>query len=619
MPPHEPSVTPRARSSDLVLFRRLWQQSRNCHPHLIGILLLSLVSVPVSLLFPIPLKLVVDSVLGSQPLPDIIRTIAHGVRPDAAALTIAVGMLLAISAVMYLQALGGWYLQTYTGEKLVWDLRAELLQHAQRLSLTFHKQKGSADFCYRIQHDAPQIQNVAIQGVVPIVTALLTLLGMFIVTARLDPALAVMTLVVGAALVGLTQAWSRAVRARATAIKELDSDAMAVVQEVLTSLPLVKAFGQEGREYQRFVLRSDRRRRGQVQLSTLQGFFNLLTGMTIAAATAAAIWIGVRHVRAGQLTTGELLVVMAYLAQIYEPLKLITGKITDMQQWMVSIERAFELLDQVPDIADSQRPVRVRRARGGFTFDHVWFRYPHASAGLSDVSFSIRPGTRVGIVGTTGAGKTTLINLLARFYDVSEGAVRLDGVDLRRFKVDDLRKQFAIVLQEPVLFSTSIAENIAYGRPDASDDEIVAAAKAASAHEFISRLPKGYNTTVGEGGARLSGGERQRISLARAFLRNSPILILDEPTSSVDMTTESAIMTATEELMRGRTTFMIAHRLSTLKTCDVILRLEAGQLVSVERIAAPDVGEERMGQSETESGWIERRGAARLVDSATVD
>ena len=571
-----------ARQSDLVLFRRLWQQSGNCHRHLVGIFLLSLSSVPLTLLFPLPLKIVVDNALGNQPMPRFVLALFPRAS-HSTALAVAIAMLLGISAIMYLQALVSWYLATYTGEKLVWDFRAQLLQHAQRLSLTFHRAKGSTDFCYRIQHDAPQIQNVALQGVVPIVTSVLTLGGMFIVTARLDPGLAVMTLVVSALLIALTQLWSRVVRSRSRQIKQLDSHAMTIVQEVLTALPVVKAFGQEKREHERFVRQSDQRMRGQVRLSTWQGIFNLLTGMTIAGATALALWLGVRHVRAGILTIGELLVLIAYLAQIYEPLKLVSGKITDMQAWMVSMDRSFELLDHIPEIADAPHPVRVPRARGGVTFDRVSFRYPNSEAGLRDISFSVPPGTRVGIVGTTGAGKTTLINLLARFYDPTGGVVRVDGVDLRRYKLDDLRKQFAIVLQEPVLFSTSIAENIAYGRPTADDAEIVEAAKAASAHEFIMRLPKAYDTLVGEGGALLSGGERQRISLARAFLRNSPILILDEPTSSVDTGTETAIMEATENLMRGRTTFMIAHRLSTLKYCNVILRLERGRLVAIER------------------------------------
>ena len=577
----------RARHSDLVLFRRLWQQSGSCRRHLIGIFFLSLASVPLTLLFPLPLQIVVDSALGGRPLPRFLGW-AFPEASHSAALAIAIGMLLAISALLYLQALGSWYLQTYAGERLVWEFRGQLLQHAQRLSLTFHRSQGSSDFCYRIQHDAPQIQNVLLQGIVPILTAILTLGGMFMVTARLDLSLAVMSVVAGAILIALTQLWSRAVRRRSHEIKRLDSHAMAIVQEVLTTLPVVKAFGQERREHERFVRQSDQRMRGQVRLSTLQGFFNLLTGMTIALATAGALWLGVRHVRAGLLTTGELLLFMAYLAQIYEPLKIVSGKITDLQGWMVSIDRAFELLDHVPEIADAPHPVRVPRARGRATFDRVSFRYPNSDFGLRDVSFSVAPGTRVGIVGSTGAGKTTLINLLARFYDPTGGAVLLDGVDLRRYKLDDLRKQFAIVLQEPVLFSTSIAENIAYGRPDATDGEIVAAAEAASAHEFVLRLPRGYDTPVGEGGARLSGGERQRISLARAFLRNSPIVILDEPTSSVDTNTESAIMEATESLMRGRTTFMIAHRLSTLKYCDVILRLEAGELLGIEG-ELPDV------------------------------
>jgi ATP-binding cassette, subfamily B, bacterial len=356
----------------------------------------------------------------------------------------------------------------------------------------------------------------------------------------------------------------------------------------LGSIRLIKAFGQESREHERFVRHSSLRMSGQVRLSMLQATFNVLVGLTISVGTAAALYIGVKHVRAGLLSVGSLLVVMTYIAQVYQPLQLLSTKMTDVQIWFASLERAFMLLDQVPEIAEAPNARSLKRAHGTFEFRDVCFNYDESGHGLQHVSFEIPAGARVGIVGTTGAGKTTLLNLLMRFYDPTSGQVLLDGRDLRDYRIADLRRQFSVVLQEPVLFAASIAENIAYGKPDATDAEIMAAAHAASSHEFISNLPEGYETRPGERGMLLSGGERQRISLARAFLRDSPILILDEPTSSIDGKTEARILQATENLMRGRTTFMIAHRLNTLKNCDLILVLENGHLLE-KRESLPEV------------------------------
>ena len=567
---------------------RVLLECRSCWPHLFGIAGLSILSLPLTLLYPLPLKVVVDSVLGSEPLPPWLVRSLPWLRGRGASLEAAIGILLGIALLVSIQSLAAWWLQTYTGEKLVWDFRARLLNHVQRLPLMFHDRYGATDSVYRIQHDAPSIQYVTIQGLVPLMTALFTLIAMIVVTARMDIVLAFIALTITPALFFLSLGCSRIVRKRSETIKNLDSSALAVIQEVIGSIRVIKAFGQENREHDRFVRRSVKRMSQQVRLSIQQAVFNVLIGLTIALGTAAALYFGVRHVRSGTLTIGSLLMIMAYIAQIYQPLQTLTGKVTDLQVWLASLDRTFALLDQQPEIAERVEAQPLVTAKGAFEFRNVSFAYDESGRGLQELSFHIPAGTRVGIVGATGAGKTTLLNLLMRFYDPSSGEVLLDGKDIREYRIADLRKQYAVVLQEPVLFASSIAENIAYGKPDASDEEIIAAATAAASHDFILNLPEGYETQVGERGSRLSGGERQRISLARAFLRNSPILILDEPTSSVDVHTEAAIMEATERLIFGRTTFMIAHRLSTLKTCDLILVLDQGRLVEIKK-SAPEV------------------------------
>ena len=562
---------------------RVLAQTRSCWPHLAAISLLGLLSLPLTLLYPIPLKIAVDSALGQQPLPFLAQRFIASSHPQLAALSIAIALLLVLAVLANLQGLATWWLQTYTGEKLVWDFRAELLNHVQRLPLAFHDRYGATDSVYRIQHDAPAIQYVAIQGIIPLITAVFMLVGMIYVTARIDLILAVIALAITPALFFLSLGSSRLVRKRSREVKELDTSAMSVIQEVLGSIRVIKAFGQENREHERFVRHSSKRMSGQVRLSMMQATYNMLVGLTIACGTGAALYVGVRHVRAGMLTVGSLLVVMAYIGQMYQPLQLLSTKVTDLEIWFASLERAFILFEQSTEIAESPNAMPLVRAQGHFEFRDVSFEYDNAGRGLQHISFQIPAGSRVGIVGGTGAGKTTLLNLLMRFYDPCHGQVLLDGRNLRDYRISDLRRQFSVVLQEPVLFGASISENIAYGKPDASDQEIIAAAQAAASHEFISNLPEGYETRPGERGSLLSGGERQRISLARAFLRNSPILILDEPTSSVDMQTESSIMGAIDNLMRGKTTFMIAHRLHTLKNCDIILVLEHGRLIEVRK------------------------------------
>ena len=580
-------VVAAVKPTDFALYRRLLWQARPCWPHISALFLLGLVATPVALLAPLPLKIVVDCVLGSEPLPGFLQPLlpATMIGSRAALLGFTVALVLGVALLAQLQAMGSTILRTYTAERLVQDFRARLFQRVQRLSFVFHDARGASDAAYRIQQDANSVQYIAIDGVIPFITSSVTLGSMLYVIARLDWQLCLVGVAVSPALFVLARLYRTSLRRRAHAAKHLESRAQGVVYEVLSALRVVKAFGQEDREQERFVGASRQGMQERIRLAVEQGWLGLLVGLTTAAGTAATLFIGTRHVLEGTLLLGELLLIMGYLGQLYEPLKTISRKIASLQSHLASAERAFSLLDEPNDVPESPRPRRLTRARGAVVFDNVTFGYEPERPVLRDVSFAVGPGTRVGIAGRTGLGKSTTLHLLTRFFDPQAGSIRLDGVDLRDFKVADLRAQFAIVLQEPVLFSTSIAENIAYARAAASQEEIEAAARAANVHDFIVRLPQGYATAVGERGLRLSGGERQRIALARAFLKDAPLLLLDEPTSSVDLRTEAGILEALERLMQGRTTFMVAHRVGTLTGCDMLLRFEDDGRVRV--LASP--------------------------------
>ncbi len=566
---------------DLALYRRLLRQARPYWLHLAALFGIGLLASPVALLNPVPLKIVVDSVLGTRPLPRLLGSILPASLTQSAEtiLGLAIALLLLVAVVNQLQSLANKYMQTYVGERLVLGFRAQLVQQAQRLSLSYHDSRGTADALYRIQQDASVIDKIMVEGIIPSVTAGFTLATMIVITIRLDWQLALVALAVSPPLLLLAGVYRPRLRRESKAAKKRESKALSVVQEALGALRVVKAFGQEGRETDRFVRRSTKAVTTRQHLALLEGVFGLLVGVTVALGTGAVMLIGVRHVAAGTLTLGQLLMTLTYLGQLYDPLKTISRKAAGIQSYLASAERAFALLDERPDVTERPHARPLARAKGSVVFRDVSFAYRPTQPVLRDVSFDVAPGTRLGIVGATGAGKTTIINLLTRFYDPTDGEILLDGVDLRDYRLADLRHQFAIVLQEPVLFSASIAENIAYAHPDASKEQIVAAARAANAHEFIARLRKGYDTAVGERGMTLSGGERQRIALARAFLKDAPLLILDEPTSSVDVKTEAVIIEAMDRLMRGRTAFLITHRSSALAACDAQLRLELGRVV----------------------------------------
>ncbi len=563
---------------DAQLYRRLAGASSGYRGHLGALFGLSVAGAPLALLLPLPIKVVVDGVLGGKPLSPVVAALV----PDAwegdadMLLWASVGAIILATLLIQVHAFCVWIYKTWIGERLVLGFRARLFDHLTRLSLGFHSRQDSADALHRIQVDATCIKEVSVYGVIPFATSLLTVLVLIVVTAGIDLTLALVVLGAGPIVFGLTELYRGRLRRRWQAVRESESSALSVVQESLGAVRVVKAFGQERREGERFRRHAQTNLRAALAAVRAHASFDLWVGLATGLGGAAVLYVGARHVQAGRITLGELLLVVAYLSQLFMPLRDLGSRLADVQRALASAARVFAILDEQPEVREAKGAASLERATGAFRLRQVRFGYDPAKPVLDGVDLEIAAGSRVGIAGKTGSGKSTLLSLLPRFYDPQGGAVELDGRDVREIKLADLRRQFSIVLQESVLFSTTIGENIAYGRPKATKAMIEAASRAAAAHEFILELPQGYDTEVGERGTRLSGGERQRIALPRAFLRDAPILILDEPTSALDTGTEALVIAALERLMQGRTTFMIAHRLSTLERCDVRLEIVDG-------------------------------------------
>lgn len=569
--------------ADLLTCKRLLEYAHGYRRHLAGIVLLSLLGPACALLYPLPLKIAVDSFLGSRPVP---RVIAALLPPAVATsspviLIVAACVLVAIALLNQLQKAASSLLSSYTGARLVLNFRGQIFRHAQRLSLSYHEAKGTADSTYRILADASCIQDILVNGIVGLLSACFMFGGLLYITARLDLRLALVTFSISPFLLLFSKMYRRMLRSQWRELKAVENSVMSIAQEVLATLRVVKAFAREEHEHERFRHRSGQGVQAQLRLASLQRQLSFCIVLTTAIGEAIVLVIGMHHVRLGLLSLGGLLVIMAYLRRLYDPIRDSTQKVANLQSSLASAERIFTLLDEAPGVIDRPGARPISRAAGRIAFCGVSFAYAKERPVLHGISFDVAPGSRVHMHGASGAGKTTLISLLTRFYDPTEGRILLDGVDLRDYKIADLRNQFTIVPQEPVLFSTSIAENIAYANPGATDEQIVRAAEAANAHDFIIRLPDAYDTKVGDRGMSLSGGERQRVALARAFLKDAPVLILDEPTSSVDVHNEAAILAAMQRLMSGRTTFVVAHRLLTLKDFDLFVEVQEGRVVAV--------------------------------------
>jgi ATP-binding cassette, subfamily B, bacterial len=531
-----------------------------------------------TLIFPLPIKLLVDSVLGSQPLPGYLTIFVRSQVSKTLALWLAISILVAAAVLTYLQNLVNVWYSNKVGNRMTLDVRARLFRQMQRLSVAYHDTMGAADSAYRTLNDAPMLRSFGIDSLIPLTTSILTLGAMILVMVFLDWQLAVIALLVSPMMFLLTFVFRPRIRAGWRKFRASESAAMAVAQESLGASRLVKSYGQEERKNKELVSHYDASLSASLKVQVDSAVYSLLVGILTAAGLAAVLYIGIGHVQAGILTLGSLLVVNYYVTQLYGPLRNVGQSILDIQMSLTGVERYRAVLDEKPDVPESPNALPLARAKGKIAFQGVSFEYTKDHPVLHDISFELPAGNRLGVVGATGSGKTTLSTLLLRLFDPTKGVITLDEIDLRDYKLADLRSQYAVVHQETVLFSTTVAENISFARPNATMDEVIAAAMAAKAHEFITNLPNGYDTLVGERGMRLSGGERQRISLARAFLKDAPILILDEPTSSLDVHTEAAILDTVQELMKGRTTLMIAHRPSTLRDCNMILVLEDGRV-----------------------------------------
>jgi ATP-binding cassette, subfamily B, bacterial len=530
----------------------------------------------VALLEPWPIALMVDSVLGDQPLPGPLDSLVGSSVYSQVGIVVALLMLVTLG--MHGLGVVNDYVNTKIEQRMVLDFRSDLYRHVQRLSFDYHDERLTGEFMGRINGQASSVGGVTVSAF-PLVQSALTLVGMFWVAFRLNAPVALLSLAVVPFIYYSTGYYGSRIGPQVRRAKGLEIRSMHLVHEAVQMLRVIVAFNRERDEYRKFREQGEEAVDARVRVTVKQTVFNLVVNLITAAGTAAVLGLGAYQVRRGNLSVGQLLVLLAYIRSVYTPLETISTTMNSIQEQLIGFEMALELLDTDPDVVEKPDAVVLPAVAGAVTFERVSFSYKGREHTLRDISFEVSPGQSVAIVGPTGAGKSTLISLLPRFYDPSEGRILVDGVDVRDVTLESLRTQISLVMQEPLLFTGTIEDNIRYGRPDATKEEVKEAARAANAHDFILKLPGKYRTKLGERGAKLSGGERQRIAVARAFLKDAPILILDEPTSSIDSRTEAVILDALDRLMEGRTTFMIAHRLSTVRNADQILVVNDGEII----------------------------------------
>ena len=530
---------------------------------------------------PWPLKVVIDRVLTHRPtrvpflsawLDNTILSRLH-ILYGACAATLLIALSTGLFTYCYTRTLG------IVGQRFVFDLRCRLFAHLQRLSLRFHDTQRRGDLITRLTSDIQAIQDLIANGLIVLGSNALLLIGMLILMFWLNWQFAFVSLAVAPLLFWTVFRYTRRIKMAAREARVSTGILASLAQETLASIRIVQGLAQEEQQNDRFEAQSESSLRSYLEGVRYQARVAPLVDVFAAAGLALVMWFGATHVMQGHLTTGDMVVFFAYVTNLYSPIRALARLSYVTTKATVGAERIADVLSVRSEVTDRQGAHQVSRLKGEIEFRDVSFEYQSGQPVLSGINLRIAPGEKVAIVGATGAGKSTLISLVPRFYDPSGGAVSIDGEDLRNYSVQSLRAQISLVLQDSLLFSGTIRENIAFGRPDASDEEIVAAAVVGNAAEFIDRLPDGYETLVAEGGTSLSGGQKQRIAIARAILRASPILILDEPTSGLDAASERTVIDALERAAKGRTTLLIAHRLTTVRLADRIIVLEKGRIV----------------------------------------
>jgi ATP-binding cassette, subfamily B, bacterial len=538
----------------------------------------TLLSAAAGLAAPLPLKVLVDNVLGSQPTPDLLAWLP-GAGSDEGLLVWVVVAEIAVFLAATALDVALTMLWLVVGQAMVYDVVRDVFARVQRRSLREHLKHPVGDTMERVAGDSWAVHTVVDELVFTPLYALITIAGIGAIMWQLAPDLTLVSFAVAPVMAAAAFALGKPVREAGERRREVEGELQSHVQQTLAGITVVQAFGQEWRQHRHFEQLAGAAVGSQVRVAFASGLNTLAAGMAGTLGAAVVLLVGAHQALDGDMTIGALIVFIPYLVMLQTQLDGLTGVYTGLQAARPSIDRVVEVLDASPDVVDRPGAVALAGVRGDVRFDGVWFGYEAARPVLRGVGFAARPGEVVAVVGPTGAGKSTLAAMVPRFFDPDRGAVLLDGRDLRDVRLETVRRSVSLVLQESFLFPFSIAENIAYGRPGAGREEIEAAARAANAHEFVSGLPDGYDTRVGERGATLSGGERQRVAIARALLRDAPVLVLDEPTSALDAETEQSLLEAMERLMAGRTTLVIAHRLSTIRRADQILVLRAGEIV----------------------------------------
>jgi ATP-binding cassette subfamily B protein len=578
--------------------------------------LLLVLATAANLLKPWPLAILVDDVLGNKPLPPWLSACVGQVSKDGLVAILSIATLLLHLGQGALSSAQN-YLSIQIGLRGLTRVRSQIFAALQKLSLRFYQGARTGDLIYRATWDAYSFQTLFQQGLVTLAASLLALVLMVFVMCRLNWRLTALALVTVPMLLVSIKIFGRKMRHLGTLAQQADSRVISFVQQTIAALPLIQSDTRENDEERKFTVLTARAQEQRLAQHGWELLYWCAVTVAFSFGMAALVWMGGRQVQAGRLTVGELFIFLAYLGQLYEPLNQISHVGSTLSSTGAGTGRVFELLDAREQVRDAPDAIPVRgsnlkdrtpntepasgppktlarkappappaevepvTALGNIAFDRVSFGYQPERAVLRDLSFEVAAGESLAIIGPSGAGKTTLLNLLPRFYDPTGGTVRLEGFDLRKLRIKELRAQVALVPQEPILLPATIGENIAYSRPDATAVEIEAAARAAGADGFIQKLPDGYHTIVGEGAARLSVGERQRLNLARAFLKDAPILLLDEPTSALDAESEALVVAGLEKLTRGRTTLVVAHRLSTIRGATKILVLRDGAIAEM--------------------------------------